>query len=114
MRYPAWLAALLLLAGCFGGDAKGTSKLTLKDSFWDRVNVQVVITKSSDCENRGPELVGQEEFVMVKDRSRTIVAPEGSSVCWRKDRNPGNPAPGAWSGWSRAILFPGENTETEL
>ncbi|HYM72791.1 MAG TPA: hypothetical protein VET89_07405 [Stellaceae bacterium] len=109
----AWLAALLLLAAC-GSDSRDTSKLTLKNSFLDRVNVQVVITKSSDCDNRGPEFVGQQEFVLVKDRSRTILAPNGTSICWRKDRNPANPTPGQWSGWSRAILFPGEDTETEL
>jgi hypothetical protein len=113
MRYPAWLAALLLLAGCFAADPKGSSKITLKNSFWDRVNVQVVITRGADCDDRGPEFVGQQEFLMVKDGHHTVVAPEGTSVCWRKDRNPGNPAPGAWSGWSRAILFPGEDTETE-
>ena len=114
MRYPACLVALLL-TGCFGGgDTPGSSKLTLKDPSWDRVNVQVVITKSSDCDNRGPEFVGQDEFVMVKDRNKAITAPEGAIICWRRDRNPESPSPGQWSGWSRAILFPGEKTETEL
>ena len=114
MRYPACLVALLL-TGCFGGgDTPGSSKLTLKNTAWDKVNVQVVTTKSSDCANRGPEFVGQQEFVMARDSTRTITAPEGTSICWRRDRNPESPSPGQWSGWSRAILFPGEKTETEL
>jgi hypothetical protein len=114
MRFPAWLIVPLLLAACGDSNTSGSAKLTLKNAFLDRVNVQVVITKSADCDNRGPEFVRQQEFVLTKDHSQTITAPDGTSVCWRKDRYPTNPAPGQWSGWSRAILFPGESTETEV
>ena len=41
-------------------------------------------------------------------------APEGAAVCWRYDRNPNNPVPDAWTGWSRATLFPGQSSETDL
>jgi hypothetical protein len=74
----------------------------------------LVDTKSADCENRGPDFVGAQDFVMLKDQRREIIALSGTSVCWRHDRNPSKPSPGQWSGWSRAIPFPGEDTETEL
>ena len=32
--------------------SSGGSRLTLNDPYWDRVNVEIVITKSSDCDNR--------------------------------------------------------------
>jgi hypothetical protein len=113
MRYRAWLLLLLGLAACSSAPAD-SSKVTLKNPEWDRVNVQVVITKSADCENRGPEFVGSQEFVLLKDKNQSVIAPNGTSVCWRHDRNPLNPTPGQWSGWSRAIPFPGEDTETDL
>jgi hypothetical protein len=51
---------------------------------------------------------------MHKDESKTVIALNGTSVCWRHDRFPNKPNPGEWSGWSRAIPFPGENATTDL
>ena len=113
MRYRAWLPLLFGLSACTGAP-KDASKITLNNHEWDRVNVQVVITKSANCDDRGPEFVGEQDFFLLKDKNQTIVAPNGTSVCWRHDRNPSKPAPGEWSGWSRAIPFPGEDTETDL
>ena len=110
----AWLAALLLLTACGGADSKDSSKLTLKNSMLDRVNVQVVVVTGSNCDATGAEVVKRQEFLMVKDRNQVITAPNGATICWRKDRNPANPKPGEWTGWTRAILFPGEDTETAL
>jgi hypothetical protein len=112
MRYWHWLPGLLWLTAC--SSDPDAAKLTLTNSQWDTVNVQVVITRSADCENRGPEFVGSEDFVVLKDKTRTVSAPSGTSVCFRHSRNPAKPVPGQWSGWSRAILFPGEDTTTEL
>jgi hypothetical protein len=109
---PLVLGALALTA-C-DSTPKDASKITLHNAEWTHVNVQVVITKSADCNNRGSEFVGQQDFVMIKDQRRDVIAPNGTSVCWRHDRNPENPTPGQWSGWSRAIPFPGEDTETDL
>jgi hypothetical protein len=53
-------------------------------------------------------------MVMRKNRTETIEVPNGAAVCWRHDRDPKNPAPGVWSGWTRATLFPGQSTETDL
>jgi hypothetical protein len=103
---------LLCLAACSGDP--DAAKLTLSNSVWDSVSVQVAITRSADCDNRGPEFVSSDEFIMLKDKTRTVTAPSGTSVCFRHSRNPNNPVPGQWSGWSRAILFPGEDTKTEL
>jgi hypothetical protein len=113
MRYPAALAVVLALTACLPNSAD-SSKLTLKNTVWEHVNVQVVITKSTDCEARGPEFVGSQDFVLHRDQSRVIVAPNGTYICWRHDRYPNNPTPSAWSGWSRAILFPDEDTTSEI
>jgi hypothetical protein len=113
MRYRAWLAAVLTLVACSSGPAN-SAKLTLKNPNWDHVNVQVVITRSANCDDRGPEMISTKDFVMMRDKSLTVHAPNGASVCWRHDRFPDNPQPDAWSGWSRAILFPDAETESDL
>jgi hypothetical protein len=113
MRFRAWLPLLLGLAACSSAP-KDSSKITLHDAEWDRVNVQVVITKSADCDNRGPEFVGSQDVIMLKDQRRDFIAPSGTSICWRHDRDPDHPTPGQWSGWSRAIPFPGEDAESDL
>jgi hypothetical protein len=113
MRYRAWLPGLLCLAAC-NSTPSDASKVTLRDTEWNHVNVQVVITKSANCDDRGPEFVGSQDFVLHKDESKTVIAPNGTSVCWRHDRFPNKPTPGEWSGWSRAIPFPGEPATTDL
>ncbi|MBV9862587.1 MAG: hypothetical protein JO267_10615 [Alphaproteobacteria bacterium] len=108
-----WAGVLLLLADCSsGGSNKAT--LILNDPDWDRVNVQVVFTKSADCDNRGEGYDRMQELVMRKNKTERFNAVDGESICWRHDTNPNAPTPGAWSGWSRVTLFPGETTETEL
>ena len=109
----AWLAALLGLAACSSGDSS-TATLILNDPTWERVNVEVVFTKSSDCDNRGEGYDRSQQIQMRKNKTERFEAPNGESICWRHDRNPNNPTPGGWSGWSRVTLFPGETTETEL
>jgi hypothetical protein len=114
MRYrAASLPLLLSLAACTQSHPD-SAKLTLRNPNWEHVNVQVVITKSANCDDRGPEFVNTRDFEMVREKSLTVYAPNGTSVCWRHDRFPDNPKPGAWSGWSRAILFPDATTESDL
>jgi hypothetical protein len=113
MRRLAWLPLFLALAAC-SSTPEDSSKLTLRNTQWDHVNVEVVTTRSSDCESRGSEFIGSQDFVLHRDQTKTIVAPNETSVCWRHDRYPNNPHPGEWSGWSRAILFPGNDTTTDL
>jgi hypothetical protein len=114
MRFAAVLASVLLLAACssLSRPADG-SRLTLNNPYWERVNVQLVITKSSDCENRGEHL-NSRELVMIKNKLEMVQVPSGATVCWRRDRNPNNPVAGAWSGWTKATLFPGRDAEANL
>jgi len=112
MRYAAWLPALLCLSACSSGSSQSAA-LVLNDPTWDRVNVEAVVTKSTDCDNR-EGYISTQQFVMTKNHTQRIEAPNGESICWRHDRNPNNPTPGAWSGWSRVTLFPGQTTETDL
>jgi len=113
MRYFASLPALFLLSACSSGSSQSAT-LILDNPTWDRVNVEVVITNSSDCDNRGKGFVESREFVMTKNHTQKIEAPNGESICWRHDRNPNNPVAGAWSGWSRVPLAPGQSVETDL
>jgi hypothetical protein len=51
---------------------------------------------------------------MRKKGSEPIDVPNGATVCWRIDRNPNSPVAGAWTGWTRATLAPGQSAETDL
>jgi hypothetical protein len=112
-RYPAWLSALFLMGACSSGSSQSAT-LILNNPTWDRVNVEAVITNSADCDNRGKGYVATKNLIMTKGHPVHIEAPNGESICWRKDRNPNNPVPGDWSGWSRIPLAPGQTAETDL
>lgn len=113
MRYRAWLSVLLLLSACGAVSSSPSATLVLNNPTWDRVNVEAVVTKSPNCDNREAYLSTQ-DFVMTKNKTQRIEAPHAENICWRHDRNPNNPVPGDWSGWSRATMFPGQNFETDL
>ena len=104
---------LLLLSGCGSVGSGPSATLLLKNPTWERVNVEAAVTKSPDCDKR-EAYVSTQEFVMTKGRTQRIEAPNAENICWRHDRNPNNPVAGVWSGWSRATLFPGQSTETDL
>jgi hypothetical protein len=112
MRYRAWLL-VLSLAGC-SSTPPDTSVLTLNDPSWDRVNVEIVITRRADCDSRGEGYVATRELVMRKNKTEAIEVPNGATVCWRQDRNPNSPAAGAWSDWTRATIPPGQSGEADL
>ena len=113
MRLTRSSFGLLLLAACSSGPGKVT-QLTLNDPLWERVNVEIVLTHSANCNDRGPEFVSRQETVMRKGKTETVDVPADAAVCWRHDRNPDNPKPGDWTGWSRATLMPGQSAETDL
>jgi hypothetical protein len=113
MRYLGLIATLLMISGCSSGSSHSAT-LTLDNPTWDRVNVQAVITRSSDCDDRQNGYVATDNFIMTKGHSHDVVAPNAETICWRHDRDPNNPVAGDWSGWSRATLFPGQTTESDL
>jgi hypothetical protein len=112
-RYRGWLPALLMFAACSSSSSQSAT-LILNNPTWDRVNVEAVITNSADCDNRARGYVATKTFLMTKGHPVKVEAPHGESICWRKDRNPNNPLPGDWSGWSRIPLAPGQTAETDL
>jgi hypothetical protein len=113
MRYRACLSVLLTLSACGSIGSGPSATLILNNPTWERVNVEAVITKSPNCD-KTDAYVDTKQFVMTKNRTQRIEAPNAESVCWRHDRNPNNPIPGVWTGWSRVTLFPGQTTEADL
>jgi len=113
MRYLMPVALVLVLSGCSSGSDQSAT-LILDNPTWDRVNVQAVITRSSDCNERANGYVATKDFVLAKGQTHRVEAPNAETICWRHDRDPNNPVPGDWSEWSRATLFPGQRTETDL
>ena len=120
MRFRGLILAVALLAGCstvgsmFESRPADSSRLTINDPYWERVNVQLVITRRGDCDSRGEGFLSTRDFIMRKNKTEVVDVPNGASVCWRHDRDPNNPAAGAWSGWTRATLIPGESAEADL
>ncbi|HKS89122.1 MAG TPA: hypothetical protein VJR70_06750 [Stellaceae bacterium] len=107
------LPGLLLLAACSSAPA-GTSTLIINDPYWDRVNVEIVVTRRADCDSRGEGFVSTKQLVMRKNATERFAVPNGATLCWRHDRDPNNPQAGAWSGWTRATVQPGQEAETDL
>ncbi len=113
MRYPVLVATLLMATSCASGSDKSAT-LILSNPTWERVNVEAVITRSSNCNERANGYVATKDFTMTKGQTHRVEAPNAETICWRHDRDPNNPMPGDWSEWSRATLFPGQSTETDL
>ncbi len=113
MRHRVLLVGLLALAAC-AAKPRDASTLILNDPHWERVNVEVVITKRADCDSRADGYIETKQLEMRKNRTESIDVPNGATVCWRHDRNPNEPVAGAWSGWTKASIPPGQTTETDL
>ena len=111
----ALLAIVLLCAGSCAPQppAPLPGRLQLSNPNFGLINVEAVITTSPNCDNRDA-YVSTQEFVMTKNRTQRIEAPKAENICWRHDSNPNNPVAGAWTGWSRATMFPGQTYETDL
>jgi hypothetical protein len=102
------------LAGCGSSPPPDSARLTLNNPRWDRVNVQFVITRGTDCDSRGEGFVDSREVLMPRNKLEIIDVPNGAILCWRRDRNPDKPEPGVWTGWTKATLFPGRSAEADL
>jgi hypothetical protein len=116
MRHWVGAAAVLLAAGCsvLSPVAKDKAVLILNDPDWDRVHVQVVFTTSADCDNRGEGYDRTQELDMIKNKTERLEAKDGELICYRHDRDPNNPSPQSWSGWTKVTLFPGQETRLDL
>ncbi|MGH7095056.1 MAG: hypothetical protein ACREFB_16185 [Stellaceae bacterium] len=116
MHRGFWLAGVLalVLSACGHSEPAGYAKLVLHDSAWDQVHVQIVVTKSADCDSRGRGFISTKTILMKQDDEEPLQVPDGAGVCWRRDRDPKHPVAGDWSGWSRATLYPGTDTKTDL
>ena len=88
--------------------------MVLNDPSWERVNVEVVITRRADCDSRAEGYISTQQLAMRKNRTERIDVPNGANVCWRHDRNPEQPVAGAWSGWTKASVQPGGTAEVDL
>jgi hypothetical protein len=108
-----WFPLLLVLTACSSA-SPDAAKLTLRNLQWQHVNVQLVITKGSECDEHSPEFVSSQNFVLHIDQTKTVTAPPDTNICWRHDRYPDHPHPGEWSGWTHATMFPGTDTTTDL
>ena len=108
------LGAVIALGGCSSPRPADTARLTLNNPYWDRVNVQLVVTRSSDCERSAQGLIDSRDLVMSRNKLEVIDVPDGANVCWRRDRNPDKPEAGVWTGWTKATLFPGRSAEADL
>ena len=113
IRYPM-LAALLAVTACGGSAPPDSSTLILNEPYWDRVNVELVITKRADCDSRAEGFIEIKQLVMRKNTTERFYIPNGANVCWRRDRNPEQPVAGAWSGWTKASIGPGQSAELNL
>jgi hypothetical protein len=111
---PRLLAILLLCGSSCAPEAPGPGRLLLSNPDFPLINVEAVITANQDCDARDDGYISTLEFTMPNNATKFIDAPPGANVCWRRDRNPGRPAPGRWSRWDRVLLVPGRTISSNL
>src|SRR4051794_26246975 len=104
---PANIVGLIVLAGCSSAPPADSTRLSLNNPYWDRVNVQLVVTRNSDCDKRDDGYLSSREFVMPRNQTEVIDVPNGATVCWRRDRNPDTPRPASGPGGRRRRCLPG-------
>ena len=63
MRHREGLMVALWVAAC-SSTPGGTAKLALNNPSWDRVNVEIVITRRADCDSRAEGFISTRELVM--------------------------------------------------
>ena len=114
MRLRGAIAASCLVLSACSALPPGAGRLTLNDPYWDRVNVEIVITRRADCDSRADGFISSRKLVMHKDTPQSFVVPDGATLCWRHDPNPKAPVAGVWSLWTKAQLMPGQTAETDL
>ena len=114
MRVLGAVVLLLALAACGEKKPPDSSTLILNDPYWDRVNVEIVLTRRSDCDSRAEGFISTKQIEMRKNQTERLYVPNGATICWRHDRNPAKPVAGAWSDWTKATVDAGGEASTEL
>ena len=87
------------------GAIHDVSRLTLSDPSWDRVNVEIVFTRSADCDNRGEGFISRSELVCARTAPRPSTCRTARILLAPRPR-PERPAAGAWSGWTAPRCSP--------
>ncbi|HEY1299548.1 MAG TPA: hypothetical protein VGF07_03575 [Stellaceae bacterium] len=105
--------ALLCAAGCTPPPVQ-PGALQLSNLNFGPTHVEAVITANPDCAARGPGYLSTLEFLLPPNSTKLIGAPPGADICWRRDRDPGQPVAGEWSPWGRAYVAPGRRIDANL
>lgn len=74
-------------------------RLELRNTRWERVNVEVRVGPSQNCEQN----TAQGSSVLLREESWAVLSEE--VVCWRRERVPGDPSTG-WTAWEQSRLAP--------
>src|SRR6201987_3039206 len=113
MRHLAWFAALFALSACGSVSPRPSATLILNDPTWDRGHVEAVVTKSPDCDNR-EAYVSTQDFIMTKNKTHRIEAPNAENIGGLHVRQPHNLLSVGWSFWLGATMGPRQGLGTDL
>jgi hypothetical protein len=105
---------VLALAACAPPPPPQPGTLLLSNPHFGSTHVEAVVTSAADCASRGPGYVSTFAFILPNDATKMIDVPPGSEICWRRDRDPDQPALGQWSDWDRAYVAPGTTVDADL
>lgn len=89
---PLCAVIALIASSLPPSDSGPTGILVLRNTRWDRVQVDVRVGSSPDCEQNS----AQGARVLKRDESWAVVSPD--IVCWRREAQPGA-EPLAWTLW---------------
>ena len=88
-------------------------RLALSNFTYERATVETVITAAPDCETRDPNTVVT-DIRLPLNATRTVVAPPGTDVCWRRQYEPSRGEKPGWSDWNRAYLSIAGRVDAQL
>ena len=114
MRLILLPIVVLAFAACAPQQPLQPGTLLLSNPHFRSTHVEAVITSAADCASRGPGYVSTFAFVLPNDATKMIDVPPGSEICWRRDRDPDEPAAGRWTDWDRAYVAPGSTVDANL
>lgn len=104
---------LCACAACAQPPPVGPGSVLLSNPDFGPIEVEAVLTTSSDCTYRGPGFLARQVFVIPNDGTRFIEAPPGADVCWRRIV-PGPDQSKEWSNWNLTYTYPGRSIDSNL